>query len=114
MVAASVVVAQNPSSSTDNLPVAVPSVVAKPSIEEAVSSVLSLTEAQQAELQPYFDAVQPRLDLIEEEARQAEDALIKQLLAQIQPLLTPEQQNKIQAVEQIPAEVDTLVPIASH
>ena len=63
--------------------------------------MLLLTDAQKAQLQPYVDAVQPQLDATHQQARQAENALLKQLYASIRPLLTPEQQTKLDAFEAI-------------
>ena len=71
----------------------------KASVSEMVSRMLSLTDAQKAQFQIYFDAAQPQLDQIHEQARQAADNVMKQLAAQIRPLLTPEQQIRLDQIE---------------
>lgn len=75
----------------------------KPSVSDVLSRMLSLTDAQKAQLRPYVDAVQPQLDATHQQARQAEDALLKQLSASIRPFLTPEQQIKLDAFEALRA-----------
>ena len=67
----------------------------KPNLSELLTLLLSLTDAQKAQLQAYVDAVQLQLDTDHQQARQADDALLKQLYASIRPLLTPEQQIKL-------------------
>jgi Spy/CpxP family protein refolding chaperone len=71
----------------------------KPSTSNMLGRMLSLTDAQKAQLQPYFDAVQPQFDATHEQARQAKDVLPKQLYSSIRPLLTPRQQTKLDAFE---------------
>jgi Spy/CpxP family protein refolding chaperone len=75
----------------------------KPSVSDVLSRMLSLTDAQKAQLRPYVDAVQPQIDAAHQKARQAEDALLKQLSASIRPFLTPEQQIKLDAFEALRA-----------
>lgn len=64
-----------------------------------LARLLLLTGEQKAQLQPYVDAVQAQLDANHQEAGQSEDALLKQLYSSIRPLLTPEQQIKLDAFE---------------
>ena len=64
-----------------------------------LARMLLLTEAQKTQLQPYFDAVQPQLEAHHQQARQADDALLKQLYASIRALLNPDQQTKLDAFE---------------
>jgi Spy/CpxP family protein refolding chaperone len=71
----------------------------KPSVSEMLSHVLSLTDAQKSQLQATFDATQAQLDAIHEQARQAEEPVLKQLEAQIRPLLTAEQQAKLDQID---------------
>jgi Spy/CpxP family protein refolding chaperone len=71
----------------------------KPNLGDMLARLLLLTDAQRGQLRPYIDAVQPQLDATHQQARQAEDALLKQLHASIRPLLTPEQQIKLDALE---------------
>jgi Spy/CpxP family protein refolding chaperone len=75
----------------------------KPSVSDVLSRMLSLTDAQKMQLQPYFKAVQSQFDATHQQARQAEDALLKQLSASIRPFLTPEQQIKLDAFEALRA-----------
>lgn len=71
----------------------------KPNLSDVLARLLSLTDAQKAQLQRYVDAVQPQLDATHRQARQAEDALLKELYASIRPSLTPEQQIKLEAFD---------------
>jgi Spy/CpxP family protein refolding chaperone len=71
----------------------------KPSMSDMLSPVLSLTDAQKTQLRPYFDAVQPQFDAAHQQARQAKNVLLKQLDSSIRPLLTPQQQTKLDAFE---------------
>ena len=71
----------------------------KPNLSDMLARMLLLTDAQKAQLQPYVDAVQPELDATHQQARQAEDALLKKLDASIRPLLTPDQQTKLDVLE---------------
>jgi len=82
------------------LPQAPPSnSLGKPSISDLLSKMVSLTDAQKTQLQPYLDAMQPQLDAIHRRARQSENLLLKQLYSSIRTLLTPEQQTKLDALE---------------
>jgi Spy/CpxP family protein refolding chaperone len=71
----------------------------KPSISEMLSQVLSLTDAQKSQLQATFEATQTQLDAIHEQARQAEEPVLRQLEAQLRPLLTAEQQARLDQIE---------------
>ena len=71
----------------------------KPNLSDLLTRMLLLTDAQKTQLQPYVDAVQPQLDATHQQARQATDALLKQLYASIRPLLSPVQQTKLDAFE---------------
>jgi Spy/CpxP family protein refolding chaperone len=71
----------------------------KPRVSEMLTQVLSLTDAQKSQLQATFDATQTQLDAIHQQARQAEQPVLKQLEAQIRPLLTAEQQAKLDQLE---------------
>ena len=74
----------------------------KPNLSDIFARLLLLTDAQKAQLQPYVHAAQPQLDAIHQQARQREDAfLLRQLDASIRPLLTPEQQTKLDAFEAV-------------
>jgi len=71
----------------------------KQSLSDILARLLLLTDAQKAQLQPYVDAVESQLNATHQEAGQSEDELLKQLYASIRPLLTPEQQIKLDAFE---------------
>jgi len=63
-----------------------------------LTRTLSLTDAQQAQVKPLVAEVQPQLDAIHQQAHQAADAILKQLDAKVRPLLTPEQQKRLDAM----------------
>ena len=65
---------------------------------EEMSSTLNLTDAQKAKVQPIVDQAKPQLRAIHEEAMTKAKAVIEASLAQIRPLLTPEQQTKLDAL----------------
>jgi Spy/CpxP family protein refolding chaperone len=65
---------------------------------EEMSSTLNLTDAQKAKVQPIMDQAKPQLRAIHEEAMTKAKAIIEASLAQIRPLLTPEQQTKLDAL----------------
>ena len=93
--------AQTPSETSVVVTKPGPPPFSKPNLSDIFTRLLLLTHAQQAQLQPYVDAAQPQLDAIHQQARQREDALLRQLDASIRPLLTPEQQNKLDAFEAV-------------
>ena len=65
---------------------------------EEMSSTLNLTDAQKAKVQPVIDQARPQLRAIHEEAMNKAKAVIDASLTQIRPLLTPEQQTKLDAI----------------
>lgn len=65
---------------------------------EEMSSTLNLTDAQKAKVQPILDQAKPQLKAIHEEAITKAKAVIDGSLTQIRPLLTQEQQTKLDAV----------------
>jgi hypothetical protein len=73
----------------------------KPNVGDVLTRVLSLTDAQKAQLQPYIDTVQPQLDAIHQQAHQSADALLRQLTVSIRPLLSSEQQTKLDVLEKL-------------
>ena len=64
-----------------------------------LTRTLQLTDAQKSQVEPLVTAMRPQLDAIHQKARAEADAILKQLDAQIRPLLTPEQQKRLDAVE---------------
>jgi Spy/CpxP family protein refolding chaperone len=71
----------------------------KPNITEMLAKTLDLTDAQKAQVKSLADAIQPQLDAIRQQAHDAESTLIAQLNVQIRPLLTADQQAKLDALE---------------
>jgi len=67
---------------------------------EEMSSSLNLTDAQKAKVQPIFDQAKPQLQAIHQEAMTKARAVIDASVAQIRPLLTLEQQTKLDAIIQ--------------
>ena len=70
-----------------------------PNLTAMLTHMLSLTDAQQTQVKALVAEVQPQLDAIHEQARQAADVIIKQLDAKIRPLLTADQQKRFDALE---------------
>ncbi len=62
---------------------------------EEMSSSLNLTDAQKAKVQPIVDQAKPQLQAIHQEAMTKAKAVIDASITQIRPLLTPEQQKKL-------------------
>ena len=56
---------------------------------------LNLTPDQQAKVQPIIDQAQPKIAEIHREAMQKIKAVMSSTVSQIRPLLTPEQQTKL-------------------
>jgi Spy/CpxP family protein refolding chaperone len=62
-----------------------------------LTRTLNLTDAQQAQVKPLVAEVQPQLDAIHQQAHQSANLVLKQLDAKVRPLLTPEQQKRLDA-----------------
>jgi Spy/CpxP family protein refolding chaperone len=73
---------------------------------EDMSESLNLTPDQKAKVQPIIDQAKPQLKAIHEEAMNKAKAVVDASLAQIRPLLTPEQATKLDA--QIKAHEDMM------
>lgn len=71
----------------------------KSDLSDVLTRTLLLTNAQQAQLRPYLDTIQSQLDVIDQQERQAEDLVLKELNGSIRPSLTPEQQTKLDLLE---------------
>ena len=56
---------------------------------------LDLTPEQKAKVQPIVDQATPQIESIRREAMQKTKAVMDNAMAQIRPLLTPEQQKKL-------------------
>jgi Spy/CpxP family protein refolding chaperone len=64
-----------------------------------LSKDLELTDEQKAKVQPIIDQTKPQIEAIHQEAMQKMHALLENAGAQIRPLLTPEQQQKFDAMK---------------
>jgi Spy/CpxP family protein refolding chaperone len=60
---------------------------------------LNLTSDQQTKVQPILDAAKPQLIAIHQEAMQKAKGVIDSSLSQIRPLLTADQQKKLDAIQ---------------
>ncbi|HEX4665367.1 MAG TPA: hypothetical protein VH207_02110 [Chthoniobacterales bacterium] len=70
-----------------------------PDMTAMLTHMLELTDAQKSQVEPLVTAVRPQLQAIHERARADADVILKQLHTQIRPLLTPEQQKRLDAME---------------
>jgi len=70
-----------------------------PDMTAMLSHVLQLSDAQKSQVEPLVTAVRPQLQAIHEKARADAEVILKQLHTQIRPLLTPEQQKRLDAME---------------
>ena len=64
-----------------------------------VTKQLNLTSDQQTKVQPILDAAKPQLAAIHQEAMQKAKGVIDNSLSQIRPLLTADQQKKLDAIQ---------------
>jgi len=64
-----------------------------------LSKDLELTDDQKAKVQPIIDQTKPQIEAIHQEAMQKMHALLENAGAQIRPLLTPQQQQKFDAMK---------------
>jgi Spy/CpxP family protein refolding chaperone len=60
---------------------------------------LDLTSDQQTKVQPILDAAKPQLAAIHQEAMQKAKGVIDSSLSQVRPLLTADQQKKLDAIQ---------------
>jgi Spy/CpxP family protein refolding chaperone len=65
---------------------------------DEMSNSLNLTDAEKAKIQPIIDQAKPQLQAIHQDAMTKAKAVIDNSVAQIRPLLTPEQQTKLDAI----------------
>ncbi len=66
---------------------------------QGITKQLDLTSDQQTKVQPIVDAAKPQLAAIHQEARQKAKGVIDSSLSQIRPLLTADQQKKLDAIQ---------------
>ena len=64
-----------------------------------LTETLNLTPDQKAKVQPIIDQAKPQMKAIHEEAMQKAKAVMDATTAQIRPILTPEQQTKLDEVQ---------------
>lgn len=62
---------------------------------ERMTQDLNLTPEQKAKVQPILDQAKPQIEQIHRDAMQKTKAVIDNAMGQIRPLLTPEQQTKL-------------------
>jgi Spy/CpxP family protein refolding chaperone len=60
---------------------------------------LNLTSDQQTKVQPILDAAKPQIAAIHQEAMQKAKTVIDSTLSQVRPLLTADQQKKLDAIQ---------------
>jgi Spy/CpxP family protein refolding chaperone len=66
---------------------------------EHLSKDLELTDDQKAKVQPIIDQAKPQIEAIHKEAMEKTHAIMESTGAQIRPLLTPQQQQKYDAMK---------------
>ena len=66
---------------------------------ERLTRTLDLNADQQAKIQAIFDQARPQMKAARQEAREKMRAVREQTMAQIRPILTPEQQQKFDALQ---------------
>ena len=67
---------------------------------ENMTETLKLTPEQQAKVQPIIDQTKPQLAAIHKEAMEKSKGVIDNAMAQIRPVLTPDQQKKADELRQ--------------
>jgi Spy/CpxP family protein refolding chaperone len=66
---------------------------------ERITEKLNLTSDQQTKVQPILDAAKPQIRAIHQEAMQKMKTVMDSTLSQIRPLLTAEQQKKLDDIQ---------------
>jgi Spy/CpxP family protein refolding chaperone len=66
---------------------------------ESISQTLNLTPDQKAKVQPILDQAKPQIVAIHQDAMQKTKAIMDNTVSQIRPLLTPEQQTKLDGIQ---------------
>lgn len=66
---------------------------------KGLSEKLNLTSEQQTKVQPILDAAKPQITAIHQEAMQKAKGVMDSTLSQIRPLLTADQQKKLDAIQ---------------
>ena len=65
---------------------------------EELSNSLNLSDAEKTKIQPIIDQAKPQLQAIHQDAMTKAKAVIDDSVSQIRPLLTSEQQTKLDAI----------------
>ncbi len=65
---------------------------------EHMTETLKLTPDQQTKVQPILDQTKPQIVAIHQEAMEKTKAVMDKTMSQIRPLLTPEQQQKLDSM----------------
>jgi Spy/CpxP family protein refolding chaperone len=66
---------------------------------ERLTEKLDLTADQQAKAQPIIEAAKPQIIAIHQEAKEKSKAVMDNAISQIRPLLTAEQQKKLDEIQ---------------
>jgi Spy/CpxP family protein refolding chaperone len=74
---------------------------------ERLTKSLDLTPDQRAKIQPILDQAKPQIAAINQDAAAKTRTVVTNMLAQIRPLLTPEQQKKLDAQQKAQEELRT-------
>jgi hypothetical protein len=64
-----------------------------------ITEQLNLTSDQQAKVQPILDAAKPQIAAIHQDAMQKAKGVMDSTLSQIKPMLTADQQKKLDAIQ---------------
>ena len=66
---------------------------------QRITEKLDLTSDQQTKVQPIIEGAKPQITAIHQEAMQKTKAVMDSTLSQIRPLLTPDQQKKLDDIQ---------------
>jgi Spy/CpxP family protein refolding chaperone len=66
---------------------------------QRITEKLDLTSDQETKVQPIIESAKPQIDAIHQEARQKMKTVMDSTLSQIRPLLTPDQQKKLDDIQ---------------
>ncbi|PYJ71132.1 MAG: hypothetical protein DME75_07955 [Verrucomicrobia bacterium] len=66
---------------------------------QGMTEKLNLTSDQQTKVQPIIDGAKPQIAAIHQEAMQKMKAVMDSTVSQIRPLLTPDQQKKLDDIQ---------------
>jgi len=66
---------------------------------QRITEKLDLTSDQQTKVEPIIDGAKPQIAAIHQEAMQKTKAVMDSTLSQIRPLLTPDQQKKLDDIQ---------------